>query len=351
MHAPAAAPCLELEDVALGYGGRALISGLSLQLGTGEIGCLLGVSGCGKTTLMRAIAGFEPVQGGTIRITGEPVSRPGQGLAPERRGVGMVFQDCALFPHLDTAGNIAFGLGHVGGATDDPRVRRWARLLGLEELLGQYPHQLSGGQQQRVALARALAPEPRLLLLDEPFANLDEAAREQLARSLRRLLKEKGITALVVSHDQQDAFAIADRLGVLKDGGLLQWDTPFAIYHRPRHLYVATFIGEGCFLHGRVADECSVDTSLGRIADAQPHGYAPGREVQVLIRPDDIIHDDDSKRTAVVVDKTFRGSHFLYTLALDDGERIYSLVPSHHDHPLQEPIGIRLEIDHLVVFP
>ncbi|MDD9817895.1 MAG: ABC transporter ATP-binding protein [Gammaproteobacteria bacterium] len=344
-------PWLRLDSVAVRYGGQEVVRDLSLGLEAGEIGCLLGASGVGKTTLLRVIAGFEPVAAGSVWIDGRRVSAPGRAAPAESRGVGMVFQDCALFPHLDAGANIAFGLSRQAQRQRAQRVARLAEMLGLEGLLAKFPHELSGGQQRRVALARALAPGPRGLLLDEPFAGLDVPLRERLARELRQWLKREEITALIVSHSRQDAFPMVDRMGVLWKGALLQWDTPFQVYHRPNHVYVANFVGEGSLIAGSAVPPAAVDTFLGRIGGAEPHGLPAGRQVQVLIRPDDIIHDDDSALTAKVADKLYRGAEFLYILTSREGERICTLVPSHHDHAIGESIGIRLEIDHLVVFP
>lgn len=341
-------PVLELCGVGLGYGRSPLLQEIAFRLERGQVGCLLGKSGTGKTTLLRGIAGLEPLQAGTIRAHGKLLSAPEHHTPPERRNIGLVFQEGALFPHLSVAENIAFGLT---GTNPRQRVAQLAELLGLSALLARYPHEISGGQQQRVALARAAAPCPSLLLLDEPFANLDPALREHLAGELRRLFRQDGITALMASHNQEDAFAMADRLGVLHGGKLLQWDSPFQVYHRPADIYVADFVGEGCLIDGTVLSAHQVETALGVIEDGNPHGCAPHHSVRVLIRPDDILHDDDSTLTATVVAKVFRGAAFLYTLQLQDGPQVYSLVPSHHDHPVGEPIGIRLEIDHLVVFP
>ena len=344
------APVLELRGAGLGYGRNRVLQDISFSLARGQVGCLLGSSGEGKTTLLRGIAGLEPLQAGAICVDGRLLSEPGRREPPERRGIGLVFQEGALFPHLNVRDNVAFGLNHGPRSRTAHRVTQLAELLGLEDLLARFPHELSGGQQQRVALARAAAPRPRLLLLDEPFANLDPALRERLVDGLSRLFREDDITALMVSHNQEDAFAMADCLGVLHDGRLLQWDTPFQVYHRPAHVYVARFVGEGCFIEGRVLNAHRVETVLGPIEDRHPHGCAPDKPVRVLIRPDDILHDDASSMTARVIAKVFRGAEFLYTLELAAGTRVYSLVPSHHDHPVGESIGIRLEIDHLVVF-
>ena len=339
---------LELKHVYAAYHRDPILEDISLRLETGRIGCLLGASGCGKTTLLRLIAGFETPRGGEIRYHDQLLAHTGGGQPVERRGVGMVFQDCALFPHLRVHENISFGAPAVARGW----LQQLTELLDIGALLRRYPHELSGGQQQRVALARALAPEPPLLLLDEPFSSLEPDLREQLARELRRLLLERGrTTTLAVSHNQSEAFCLSDRVGVLHDRRLLQWDSPFELYHRPRHRYVAGFIGEGVLLAGRTLDNRSVESALGILQSAQPHGQSPGTEVALLIRPDDILHDDTSPNTALVLEKVFRGAQFLYTLGLDSKEKVLSLVPSHHDHAVGEPIGIRLEIEHLVLFP
>lgn len=342
---------LELRELAVAYGRQTVVSGINLELAPGDIGCFLGPSGCGKTTLLRAIAGFEPPVAGEIWISAAPASRPGWVVPPERRSVGMVFQDLALFPHLTVEQNIAFGLRAMGRSDREQRVSELLALLDLEDQRGRYPHLLSGGQQQRVAVARAMAPRPTLLLLDEPFSSIDVELREQLASEVRRVLKQGGITAVMVSHNQHEAFAMADRVGVIRDGRLLQWDTPYNLYHRPACRYVADFVGEGVLIAGTVTADGRVQTELGPISGRLDPAFGVGTWVDVLIRPDDILHDDSSPLTAVVLDKAFRGAEFLYTLALASGTRVQSLVPSHHDHRLNSPIGIRLEIDHLVVFP
>ncbi|MEO8485983.1 MAG: ABC transporter ATP-binding protein, partial [Betaproteobacteria bacterium] len=311
---------------------------------------ILGPSGSGKTTVLRCLAGFEPVRAGTIALSGRVVSSPGRVVPPEARGIGMVFQDYALFPHLDVARNVAFGLGRRSAAERESRMRRMLELVGLADAGHAYPHELSGGQQQRVALARALAPEPELLLLDEPFSNLDVDLRERLSVEVRAILKEAGITAVLVTHDQHEAFAIADEVGVMKDGALEQWDSAYNLYHQPRTRFVADFIGQGVFVRGVVERDGRLVTELGELSGALPDGARAGDAVDVLLRPDDIVHDDASPWRAAVQSKTFRGAEFLYTLALASGTRVLAVVPSHHDHAIGEGIGIRLEIDHVVAF-
>jgi len=348
-------PALELNDLTLSYPGtrgpQVVLSGVSLSLSQGEIACLLGPSGCGKTTALRAIAGFHPLQSGSIRLLQQEVGRAGYQLAPEHRNIGMVFQDYALFPHLSVADNIGFGLYRRSKREREQRVAQMLELVGLRELAQSAPHQLSGGQQQRVALARALAPQPALLLMDEPFSNLDVTLRERLALEVRDLLKQTGTTAVIVTHDQLEAFAVADRVAVLAEGRLQQWGTPMQLYHRPQNRFVARFIGEGMMLQGEMSADGKVSTELGVFKpESLPEGLNHGDAVDLLVRPDDIQHDDASPLQARVLAKAFRGAQFLYTLALPSGQQLLSLVPSHHDHAIGEAIGIRLELDHQVCF-
>ena len=341
---------LEVRNLTVMLDGKSVISDISLRLERGDVGCLLGPSGCGKTTLLRTIAGFVQPRSGEARINERCVPGPAAPVPAERRGVGMVFQDFALFPHLTARDNIDFGLHELAGRERRERIDEVVRMLEVTDFQHKYPHQLSGGQQQRVAIARALAPRPDILLLDEPFSNLDVELREQIARELRMILKQAGMTTILVTHNQLEAFAMADEIGVIRDGALLQWDNAFNLYHRPAGPQIAEFIGEGVFLDGTVINATEVATELGVLISDIPHGRAPNTEVSVLVRPDDIIHDDVSLKTATVRDKVFRGAEFLYTLTLPSGARILSLVPSRHDHAIGEKIGIRPEIDHLVVF-
>jgi iron(III) transport system ATP-binding protein len=345
---------VEIQSVDLQYGEQVVITGLSMRLEQGKIGCLLGPSGCGKTTLLRAVAGFEPVTRGEIRLSGATVSSPQVHLPPERRRIGMVFQDYALFPHLTAESNIAFGLRHLSPGDRRARVAELLQVTGLEGSADRYPHELSGGQQQRVALARALAPRPELILLDEPFSNLDVDLRERLSNEVRRILKQQQSTALMVTHDQNEAFAVADEVGVMNRGRIEQWDTPYNIYHRPATRFVADFVGQGVFLPGRIDDHGRVEIELGLLRgelrrDTAGHGDG-SVTVEVLLRPDDIVHDDASTTKAAVLAKAFRGADILYTLRLPSGATALALVPSHHDHDIGEMIGIRLEADHVIAF-
>jgi iron(III) transport system ATP-binding protein len=341
---------LTVEGIEQAYGDNQVLSNLSFRIPAGAIGCLLGPSGCGKTTALRCIAGFEGVRAGRILVNGEVLSSPGFTVPPEKRGLGMVFQQYALFPHLDVAANVGFGLK---GFSEQEKRRRVAEVLEIVGLGGRdnlFPDELSGGQQQRVALARALAPRPGLLLMDEPFSSLDTGLRVRLGSEIRDILKQQGITALLVTHDQAEAFAVADEIGVMRNGHLEQWDTAYNLYHRPASRFVAEFVGEGCFMPGQANEDGTVQIELGRLEPTEPLAPADHAEVEVLLRPDDIVHDDDSTQTATVLRKAFRGAAILYTLGLPSGRRVQALVPSHHDHRIGERIGIRLEADHVVVF-
>jgi iron(III) transport system ATP-binding protein len=348
---------LETRALHQAYDAHAVVRGLSFTLAHGAIGCLLGPSGCGKTTVLRCIAGFEPVARGEILLDGQVVSAPGLMVPPEERRVGMVFQDHALFPHLTVAENIGFGLHAVRRPERARRVAELVATVGLESLAGKYPHELSGGQQQRVALARALAPQPRLLLLDEPFSNLDIDLRERLGLEVRDIIKRTRTTAILVTHDQQEAFAIADEIGIMHDGRIEQWDSAYNLYHRPVSRFIADFVGQGVFLPGAVLNPHQVAIELGLLSGEIPHecevgcdACGKGCHVEVLLRPDDIIHDDASTLQAEVLHKAFRGAEILYTLKLASGRRVLALVPSHHNHALGESIGIRLDVDHVVAF-
>jgi iron(III) transport system ATP-binding protein len=351
---------LAVDSIRVGYSiGRQMheiVHGLSFELARGEIGSLLGSSGCGKTTVLRAIAGFEQLLDGSIRLGGRNLSSKGSTAPPETRQVGVVFQDYALFPHLSVADNVNFGLRHLSAAEQAARTQKLLALVGLAAQGRKFPHELSGGQQQRVALARALAPEPDLLLLDEPFSNLDVDLRERLAIEVRDILKESGTTAVLVTHDQHEAFAIADNIGIMHDGVIVQWDSAYNLYHRPATRFVADFIGQGVFAPGTMdLPNQRVDIELGNLPlwqglDACATDERNAAAVDVLLRADDVVHDDASPLQAEVLRKAFRGAEFLYTLQLPSGQKLLALVPSHHDHAIGEKIGIRLAADHVVTF-
>ncbi|MCP4765993.1 MAG: ABC transporter ATP-binding protein [Gammaproteobacteria bacterium] len=342
---------LDVEKLDAGYDDLQVLSQVSFSLQPGEIGCMLGPSGCGKTTVLRAIAGFEAAWGGRILIDNREVSNSGFSLPPERRNIGMVFQDFALFPHLNVEDNLRFGLHRLQRREQQARVQEMLAIVGMLAYAQAYPHQLSGGQQQRVALARALAPSPAILLLDEPFSNMDVELREQLAREIRSILKQENKTAVLVTHDQNEAFAMADQICVMNEGSILQQGSGYDLYHRPLNRFVADFIGQGVIIPATVEDATTLKTDLGRIQGKSRIDASPGSMVDVLIRPDDVVHDDTSEESAIVVEKAFRGADFLYFLRMDSGVEVMCLAPSHHNHKINERIGIRLNLDHLVTFP
>jgi len=361
-------PYFTVTDMAVGYGEVTVVDGMSFTLEQGEIGCFLGYSGCGKTTALRAIAGLEPIRRGRIELNNHCLTsqsaQKSYTVIPAKRGMGMVFQDYALFGHLSVAKNIAFGIHRLPKAEQKARVAEMLALVGLTEHANKRPNELSGGQQQRVALARALAPKPKLLLLDEPFSNLDVVLRESLATNVRDILKRTNTTAILVTHDQNEAFALADKIGVMQGGRLIQWAAPSMLYHEPVSPFVADFIGEGTMIDGimrsdhieSVLGPISMDPTLDPyqcnddVSAAPPKVFPTGATVKVLVRPDDIVHDDNSAMTALVVGRVFRGANYLYQLQLADGQQVLSLVPSHHDHAVGMHIGIRPLLKHLVLF-
>lgn len=341
---------LSIEQLSLTRTHLPILNQVSLRLAAGQIGCLLGPSGCGKTTLLRAIAGFESIQSGSIHIAGQCVASSDQEQSPEQRGIGMVFQDYALFPHLSVADNIAFGLHKLPKAEQQRRGQDWLQRLKLDNLAERYPHQLSGGQQQRVALARALAPQPQLLLMDEPFANLDAALRESLSLEVRDLLKSLGASALLVTHDPTEAFTLADVIGVMHQGEIVQWDSPYHVYHEPANRFVASFVGLGSFLQSQVTSPRHIRTPLGLV-----HGHCSEQnssaEVSVLVRPDDIVYDPLSSFRAKVTYKAFQGPSTLYRLALPDQQVVVALMPSHIQLNVGDETGIRFDTGgHVVAF-
>ncbi len=328
------APLLVLEDIRAGYPAKAglqvVVDGLSLSLQAGEIGCLLGASGCGKTTVLRTVAGFEPIHAGRIMLDGETLASAGVMVPPEQRRVGMMFQDYALFPHLDVAGNVGFGLSRQSRAERNRRVAEVLALVGLGDCAARFPHELSGGQQQRVALARALAPAPALLLLDEPFSNLDVGTREHLAVELRDILKRTGTTVLLVTHDQAEAFAMADRIGVMRSGRLLQWDTAQSLYQQPADRHVADFIGRGT------------------LVPAAALGLTGGRDV--LLRPDQLLPDPDGPIRGRVRECIFRGPGFVCVVELPEGSRVEVDFGTGAAPAIGDELGLRLVSKDLPAF-
>jgi iron(III) transport system ATP-binding protein len=347
---------LELDGVSKAYAETPVVEELSLSVHEGELLTLLGPSGCGKTTTLRVIAGLERPTEGVVRIEGEAVAGEGSFLPPEERDVGVVFQEFALFPHLTARENVAFGLADRPEAERERRVEDLLELVGLTAHGEKYPEELSGGQQQRVALARSLAPEPRLLLLDEPFSNLDVDLRVEMREEVRRILKEAGVTAISVTHDQEEAMSISDRVAVMYDGQLEQVGAPERVFQHPRSRFVASFLGHASFLAGTV-DGDVVRTGLGPVSMDRIHGLTPeydGSEIDVLVRPDDIAARAaaDGEGNARVVNRRYLGPTVLYRVELDSGDTIGAMHNHAAEVPLDEPVEVELAADHdLAWFP
>jgi len=343
---------LIISDLSLEYEGKnKILSNINFDIEESEIGCILGPSGCGKTSLLRVIAGFENIISGTVLKDGVCISNSLENTPGQNRQMGMVFQDYALFPNMDIKSNIAFGIKNQKNNDKDKRVNYLLDLVNLKQQKNKFPHELSGGEQQRVALIRALAPSPEILLLDEPFSNIDADIKEELVSDVRDLLKELSITSIVVTHDQYEAFNIADKVAIMNCGKIEQIGTPYNIYHKPVNKFVADFIGLGVFLPINKKSNGKLETPLGILdKDRIKHDISKIENLEMLIRPDDIIHNDASKLEAVVIEKQFRGAEFLYKLLYNDKYPLLCFAPSHHDHKIGESIGIDVDIEHYVIF-
>ena len=348
---------LELDGVSKSYGSETVIDGLSLSVREGEILTLLGPSGCGKTTTLRLVAGLERPDGGGIRVSGERVSGGESFVVPEQRGVGVVFQEFALFPHMTAAENVAFGLTDIDDETTAERVDEMLDLVGLQSHRDAHPDELSGGQQQRIALARSLAPEPKILLLDEPFSNLDVDLRVEMREEVRRILKEAGVTAVSVTHDQEEAMSISDRVAVMSEGQIEQVGRPEQVFQHPESRFVAGFLGHASFLSGYVHGD-EVETGVGAVDRSMIHGLAgeyEGSRIDVLVRPDDIQARPlapDEVANGRVVYRRYLGPTILYRVELDNGDILECM----HNHPdqvdLDESVRVDLTADHdLAWFP
>ena len=331
---------IRLESVTKRFGATTAVDEASLCVERGEVVALLGPSGCGKTTLLRLIAGFERPDGGTVEVAGRPVAGANW-VPPEQRRVGMVFQDYALFPHLTVAENVGFGLARRARAG---RVPELLAVVGLDDLGRRYPHELSGGQQQRVALARALAPAPELVLLDEPWSNVDPFLRESLRAEVSEIIRPLGVTVLLVTHDREEAFSLADRIALMRDGAVVQEGTSEEIYFAPASRWAAEFVGAANVLSGHIVDG-RVETSVGAFP---ANGASALGAAQVLVRPELLELEPDPAGTAEVVAREFRGHDVFYRVLLD-GVELVSHRPSTEVVPLGSRVSIRLHDGHVPV--
>lgn len=340
-------PRVSLRGVSKSYGNSAVIRDISFEIRQGEILALLGPSGSGKTTILRLIAGFEQVDEGEIYIQQRLLADRHFFVSPEQRSVGMMFQDYALFPHMTVAKNVLYGLKGMERRRREKVLAGMLALVGMEGYQDRYPHQLSGGEQQRVALARALAPCPSALLLDEPFSNLDADMRSRMRLEVLSILQRANTTTILVTHDQEEAFTLADRVGVLKKGRLEQLDTPEIIYHSPRTPFVARFVGQADFLEA-VAKRGRVETELGHFSIEGP---IPGQRLSVMIRPDDIGFTPDDQGEGAIIGREFLGSENLYTIRLRSGQMVRSSQPSMVIFRVGQKVTVQADLDHVIIFP
>lgn len=343
---------LALTSVTKRYRDVVAVDQVSVEVQRGELLAVLGPSGCGKSTLLRSVAGLVRIDGGRVMVSDHEVAGPRTWVPPERRSVGVVFQDSALFPHLSVADNIAFGLGRRDPSRTE-RTREMLTLVGLESMARRFPHELSGGEQQRVALARALAPGPSVVLLDEPFSHLDRNLRVHVRDETVAVLRAAGATAVLVTHDQEEALAVGDRIAVMRSGRLEQVDRPETVFHRPASRFVATFMGEADFVRGSfVRESLGADRVATALGDLRVFPGPASGPVEVMVRPHDLALAADQRGSGTVTRTEFRGATVSHDVRLDDGTLLRAAQP--HTAPLV--VGTRVTVrvvgDHpLIAFP
>lgn len=328
-----------------------ILNKVNFQLAKGELASLLGPSGCGKSTLLRTLVGLEKAHEGHIFLNGKDINLE----KPHKRKIGLVFQDYALFPHLTAKENILLGLKDK--KYDVGLLEHLFSIMKVKELSNRYPHQLSGGQQQRVAIIRTLIRNPEIVLLDEPFSGLDTNLKEEMARELRLLFKDIHCSALLVTHDQKEAFSFSDKIGIMNKGELIQWSTPFDLYHEPHSRFTATFIGETSFIRATKISSGEYQTVLGKFRADNHHGEHS--EVDLMVRPDDIhleapshpLAPDEVSCTGIIKDYEFRGPNTMYLIKLQSGEFVKALVPSHQTYQKEQDVVFHVDMDRYIVFP
>jgi iron(III) transport system ATP-binding protein len=325
----------------------------------GEIISLLGPSGIGKTTILRTIAGLQKLSSGKILLKGKTLSSKNTHIEPEERNIALSFQDNSLFPNYKVIDNINFGKKRSNGNGSVVESNELIKILRIEPILNKYPHQISAGEAQRVSLARSLMSKPDLLLLDEPFSNIDQSLKEEIQVSVKKLLKKINLTTIIVTHDSYEAFSMADKCGIILNQQLKQFDVPYNVHHEPNSMEVANFLNKGIFIDVKVIDsDCAVHRlehdELGEIRGKLSNNFPSGSKVKLLLQPEDLIHDDQSDLKLEVVDRKFRGTNFVYTLKTKKGEQLPVFVHSHHihQHKKTEQFGVKtpIYIDHLVCF-
>jgi iron(III) transport system ATP-binding protein len=309
---------LNVTEISIEYDTKRVLDKLSLQVLDNEIMCLLGQSGSGKTTVLKAVAGILPLQHGAISLTGQTISSVENVLTPEKRGMGIIFQDYALFPHMSVLDNICFGIkGDKQHAQDTAETL--LKLVKMQGYGSAYPHELSGGQQQRVAIARALAIQPKLLLLDEPFSNVDYHLRQQLMADIRHILKQQNVSAIFVTHSKEEAFAFADKLAFMEEGKIVQTGSAESLYYQPQSTALAESMGKGNWLDVVVVDQhCTLSDDLGEIISTKAHGFEAGQPLKQFIRPNQLSLEADDAGQGTITDQIFTGDTRLHTVAIGE---------------------------------
>ena len=339
---------LDLEDVRIVLDSKIILDNINLAIKDGEIVSLMGASASGKTSLVRSIAGFNNISSGRIKIDGQIIDDSNKQIDVSERNIGFIFQDLALFPHLTVRENICFGLNNIDDTKKLKRAEKLEALLNIKDIKDRYPNQISGGQQQRVAIARAIAPQPKLLLLDEPFSALDYDLKLNLMEDIIELIKSENITAILITHSAQEAFKMSDKIAFISNNTITQYTDPYDIYHRPSSKEISNFFGISSYINAEIIDSNSIRTILGNF-NGNFEKYKKGDQVDLLIRPDNITYDDESEFSAKVIKQTFIGSDFLYELELEDSQKIFCYEPAQHNHEINQIIKIKLNLAHLTV--
>mgnify|MGYP001166431625 CR=1 len=351
---------LEIQNAYFSASEKNKVNNVNLVIkNQGEIVSLLGPSGVGKTTILRTLAGLQKLSDGKIRLMGKILASDKIHTEPEKRNIALSFQDNSLFPNYKVIDNINFGKKRSNGNGSAIDVKEIIKLLSIETILEKFPHQISAGEAQRVSLARSLVSKPDLLLLDEPFSNIDQSLKEEIQISVKKLLKRINLTTIIVTHDSYEAFSMADKCGIILNQELKQYDVPYNVHHEPNSIDVANFLNKGIFIDVKVIDsDCAVHRlnhdELGEIRGKLSNSFPSGSKAKLLLQPEDLIHDDQSKLKLEVVDRKFRGTNFVYTLKTKKGEHLPVFVHSHHihQHKKRDKFGIKtpIYIDHLVCF-
>ncbi|OOF67724.1 ABC transporter ATP-binding protein [Rodentibacter caecimuris] len=333
---------LEIQDLSCQFGQNAVLQALDLEVAENEIVCLLGASGCGKTTLLKAIAGLIPINGGTVKLAGKSINS----TRVEDRKIGLIFQDYALFPHLNVADNIEFGLTKLERSERQNIVEKMLDIVKLDGFEKRFPHELSGGQQQRVAIARALACKPALLLLDEPFSNIDSQTRYTMIQEIKQILRKQKVPAIFVTHSKEEAFAFADKIAVMDQGKIVQIGTPTALYYNPVNSFVADFLGGTNYLNSKIYADLRLESPIGTYHLFPDIEYVPGY-YKWLLRPEQILLKRDENGQGRVIEKLFLGRYYCYQIAIND---IVLTVYQMADFPLKASVSVSFQCQEFVLF-